>query len=66
MDAGIKETLIGWAEEYNDPKYFQEDPIIFSVRDRLQCLFWTVARISRMKHLSIQEQWSSTSSVLKR
>ena len=29
MDAGIKETLIGWAEEYNDPKYFTEDPIIF-------------------------------------
>ena len=29
MDAGLKETLIGWAEEYNDPKYFQEDPIIF-------------------------------------
>ena len=25
----MKETLIGWAEEYNDPKYFQEDPIIF-------------------------------------
>ena len=21
--------MIGWAEEYNDPKYFQEDPIIF-------------------------------------
>ena len=32
MDAGIKETLIGWAEEYNDPKYFQEDPIIFPTR----------------------------------
>ena len=29
MDAAIKETLIGWAEEYNDPKYFTEDPIIF-------------------------------------
>ena len=29
MDAALKETLIGWAEEYNDPKYFQEDPIIF-------------------------------------
>ena len=29
MDIRIKETLIGWAEEYNDPKYFQEDPIIF-------------------------------------
>ena len=32
MDAGQKETLIGWAEEYNDPKYFQEDPIIFPTR----------------------------------
>jgi len=29
MDASLKETLIGWANEYNDPKYFQEDPIIF-------------------------------------
>ena len=32
MNAGIKETLIGWAEEYNDPKYFQEDPIIFPTK----------------------------------
>ena len=24
--------LIGWAEEYNDPKYFQEDPIIFPTK----------------------------------
>ena len=29
MDQSLKETLIAWAEEYNDPKYFQEDPIIF-------------------------------------
>ena len=29
MDTALKETLIGWAQEYNDPKYFQEDPIIF-------------------------------------
>ena len=29
MDQSLKETLIGWAEEYNHPKYFQEDPIIF-------------------------------------
>lgn len=28
----MKETLVGWAEEYNDPKYFQEDPIIFPAR----------------------------------
>lgn len=29
MDKALKETLVGWAHEYNDPKYFQEDPIIF-------------------------------------
>ena len=32
MDKSLKETLIGWAEEYNDPKYFQEDPLIFPTR----------------------------------
>ena len=32
MDNALKETLIAWAEEYNDPKYFQEDPIIFPTR----------------------------------
>lgn len=29
MDKSLKDTLVGWAEEYNHPKYFQEDPIIF-------------------------------------
>lgn len=29
MDTSLIDMLIGWAEEYNDPKYFQEDPIIF-------------------------------------
>ena len=32
MDSRTKETLIAWAEEYNDPKYFQEDPIAFPRR----------------------------------
>lgn len=32
MDTALKETLTGWAQEYNDPKYFQEDPIIFPTR----------------------------------
>ena len=32
MEESLKETLIGWAQEYNDPKYFQEDPIIFPTR----------------------------------
>ena len=29
MDTRTKDTLIEWAEVYNDPEYFQEDPIIF-------------------------------------
>ena len=32
MEQALKDTLIGWAEEYNDPKYFQEDPVIFPTR----------------------------------
>ena len=32
MDISLKNTLIEWAEEYNDPRYFQEDPIIFPTR----------------------------------
>lgn len=29
MESTLKETLIGWADKYNDPIYFQEDPIAF-------------------------------------
>ena len=29
MNEQMKETLIGWAHKYNDPIYFQEDPIAF-------------------------------------
>ena len=32
MDTALKEILTAWAEEYNNPKYFQEDPIIFPTR----------------------------------
>ena len=29
MEQATKIQLIEWAQEYNDPKYFQEDPIAF-------------------------------------
>ena len=29
MNSQIRDMLVGWAEKYNDPKYFQEDPIAF-------------------------------------
>ena len=32
MDNSIRQTLIEWAYKYNDPQYFQEDPIIFPTK----------------------------------
>ena len=32
MKNALREKLIGWAERYNDPVYFQEDPIAFPTR----------------------------------
>lgn len=32
MKKALKEKLIGWSERYNDPVYFQEDPIAFPRR----------------------------------
>lgn len=32
MDISVKDKLIEWAEKYNDPQYFAEDPIIFPKR----------------------------------
>lgn len=29
MDSDLKDKLIGWADKYNDPRYFEEDPIAF-------------------------------------
>ncbi|MCM1501412.1 MAG: TIGR02757 family protein [Bacteroidales bacterium] len=29
MDDSVKSQLIEWAEKYNDPEYFEEDPIMF-------------------------------------
>ena len=29
MNSQIRDTLVEWAEKYNDPKYLQEDPIAF-------------------------------------
>ena len=32
MEDKVIELLVGWAETYNDPKYFEEDPIAFPRR----------------------------------
>jgi len=32
MDKELRDTLISWADEFNHPKYFKEDPIIFPTK----------------------------------
>ena len=32
MESEVRSRLIAWAEEYNDEKYFKEDPIVFPKR----------------------------------
>ncbi len=32
MEDKVRKLLVGWAETYNDPKYFEEDPIAFPRR----------------------------------
>ena len=32
MEDKVRQLLVGWAETYNDPKYFEEDPIAFPRR----------------------------------
>ena len=32
MESEVRSRLIAWAEEYNDEKYFREDPIVFPKR----------------------------------
>lgn len=37
MDKATRGLLVGWAETYNDRKYFQEDPIAFPTRFQELC-----------------------------
>ena len=29
MEQSLRDALTGWAHKYNDPVYFQEDPLVF-------------------------------------
>ena len=67
MDNSIKETLVGWAHEYNDPKYFQEDPIAFprEFAGRLSCGQATLADVEVAAVLSAHLAWGRRSMIVR-
>ena len=67
MTAEIKETLIGWAHEYNDPKYFQEDPIAFprEFAGRLSCGKASLADVEIAALLSAHLAWGRRAMIVR-
>ena len=67
MNAEIKETLIGWAHEYNDPKYFQEDPIAFprEFAGRLSCGKASLADVEIAALLSAHLAWGRRAMIVR-
>ena len=67
MTAEIKETLIGWAHEYNDPKYFQEDPIAFprEFAGRLSCGKASLADVEIAAVLAAHLAWGRRAMIVR-
>ena len=67
MDSSVKETLIGWAHEYNDPKYFQEDPIAFprEFAMRLSCGQASLADVEIAAVLAAHLAWGRRAMIVR-
>ena len=67
MNTMLKETLIGWAHEYNDPKYFQEDPVAFprEFARRHACGEASVADIEIASVLSAHLAWGRRAMIVR-
>ena len=67
MDTKLKYTLIAWAEEYNDPKYFQEDPIIFprEFAQRHECSQASLADVEISALLAAHLAWGRRSMIVR-
>ena len=67
MTTEIKETLIGWAHKYNDPKYFQEDPIAFprEFAGRLSCGQASLADVEIAALLSAHLAWGRRAMIVR-
>ena len=67
MTEQIKDMLIGWAEKYNDPIYFQEDPIAFpkEFANRLPEGDVTLADVEIAALLSCHLAWGRRSMIVR-
>ena len=67
MNAALKETLIGWAHEYNDPKYCQEDPIAFprEFAMRLSCGQASLADVEIAAVLAAHLAWGRRAMIVR-
>ena len=67
LTESIRQRLIGWAHEYNDPKYFQEDPIAFprEFAGRLSCGQATLADVEIAAALSAHLAWGRRSMIVR-
>lgn len=67
MENSVKEQLIGWAEEYNDPKYFQEDPIIFpaEMAKKYRCRECSLADVEIAALIAAHLAWGRRSMIVR-
>ena len=67
MTERIKDTLIGWAHKYNDPIYFQEDPIAFPRKfaQKFHCGEASLADIEISALLSCHLAWGRRSMIVR-
>ena len=67
MEKDLKERLTAWAHEYNDPKYFQEDPIIFPTHfaERYRCGKASLADIEISALLASHLAWGRRAMIVR-
>lgn len=67
MEKDLKERLTAWAHEYNDPKYFQEDPIIFPTHfaERYRCGEASLADIEISALLASHLAWGRRAMIVR-
>lgn len=67
MDDKTKDLLIGWAEKYNDPRYFTEDPIIFpkKMAEKYACGECRIADVEIAAIIAAHLAWGRRSMIVR-
>ncbi len=67
MDDKTKDLLMGWAEKYNDPRYFTEDPIIFpkKMAEKYACGECRIADVEIAAIIAAHLAWGRRSMIVR-